>query len=128
MAKFGTKIAKDTLLNYYAARRTKVPLEKIAMDEKAKQFSELKKGEKCSKRILQKPPVNDASIFSSVNLNLSRALRVRKSVKPAQPSPPIAPVIQTGESAKLDRIIRSALAAEMKTDSESEQTLLKLIA
>ena len=80
LAKFGTKAERSTNLWTYAQRRP-APYEQTTETKIAKHSNDLKNQERGEIKIRHRQP-DTKSVVSSVNSDISRALTVRKPVKP----------------------------------------------
>ena len=94
LAKFGTKAERQTELQLYANRRTKIPTGKITEDLISHHAKETRKKLEGGKRMKHRKIADDISAVSLIHSNVTRALRVRMPTKPkrtvitAPPKPP----------------------------------------
>ena len=94
MAKFGTKAERQTDLQKNANRRPKIPSGKITEDSINQHAREARRKLEGNKKMKHKKITDDMSAVSSIHSKVTRALRVRKSVKPKKrlvPAPPEPP-------------------------------------
>ena len=94
LAKFGTKAERQTELQLYANRRPKTSTGKITEDLISHHAKDSRKKLEGGKRMKHRNIADDISAVSSMNSNVTRALRVRMLTKPkrtvitAPPKPP----------------------------------------
>ena len=94
LPKFGTKAERQTELQLYVNRRPKTPTGKITEDLISHHAKESRKKLEGGKRMKHRKVADDISAVSSIQSNVTRALRVRMPTKPkrtvltAPPKPP----------------------------------------